>query len=202
MSFNYTDFPRTLSSIVGPSSPHGMGKPSAPCWGQWSVSALGSTHRKMGNGAGQPGAGEVPLLFVSNQASNWSKFLVWVEYAHNTLPNSVSVQVSVRVRPVRGCHQPRRSFDDIALTGSERKSSLLRSSARHQNQANQHRRPLRLIRPGQRVWLSTGDLPLKVGLGPPGWRSGLRHCIAVLAVTSLSHRALATPVAGRAQFKK
>ena len=66
---------------------------------------------------------------------------------------------------------------------------------------------------------------LRIAVGPPGWRSGLGHCIAVLAVPpetlgsspgsvaagrdwevhgatvgiSLSHHALATTVAGRAR---
>eukprot|EP00063_Salmo_salar_P079658 XP_014054493.1 PREDICTED: uncharacterized protein LOC106604419 [Salmo salar] len=67
--------------------------------------------------------------FVSTQASNWSKFHVWVEYAYNTLPNS-STGLSpfecqfgyprfLNKRPKRGCHQPRRSFNYVAAPGSE-----------------------------------------------------------------------------------
>ena len=45
MSFDYTDFQRTLSKIVGPSLSHGIGRPSVPC--RW-FSPRGSTLSRMG----------------------------------------------------------------------------------------------------------------------------------------------------------
>ncbi len=44
----------------------------------------------------------------------------------------------------------------------EGSKKLLRESQKYQQQANRRHRPAPILRPGQRVWLSTKNLPLRV----------------------------------------
>ncbi|KAM9412399.1 uncharacterized protein ACWYII_026600 [Salvelinus alpinus] len=111
---------------------------------------------------------------VSNNPSTWSSFIVWAEYAHNTLCSSstgmsphecqfgyapllfpdqeAEVRVPSASRFIRRCR----------LTWKKARLNLLRSSQQYQRQANRRRRPGPTLYPGQRVWLSTKDLPLRV----------------------------------------
>uniref|UniRef100_A0A4W5R6M5 Gypsy retrotransposon integrase-like protein 1 n=1 Tax=Hucho hucho TaxID=62062 RepID=A0A4W5R6M5_9TELE len=111
---------------------------------------------------------------ASNIPSTWSSFIVWAEYAHNTLRSSstgmsphecqfgyapplfpdkeADVGVPSALKFVRRCR----------LTWRKTRLNLLRSSQRYQRQANRRRRLGPNLRPGQRVWLSTKNLPLRV----------------------------------------
>ena len=87
MSFSNTDFPRTLSQIVGF---------IARYWKAF-CSLLGASV-SLSSGFHLQANQELDKLFrcfVSTQTSNWSKFLAWVEYAHNTLPNTCTGLLNV-----------------------------------------------------------------------------------------------------------
>ena len=111
---------------------------------------------------------------VYQNPSTWSKHLVWVEYAHNSLPtsatcfspfhcvygnqppvfpdNELEVSVPSAHAMIRRC---RRIW--IAV-----RQVLIRQGDRVKRAADRRRRPAPDYQPGQRVWLSAKDLHLKV----------------------------------------
>lgn len=110
---------------------------------------------------------------VSNKTA-WSSQLVWAEFAHNTLHHSSlgmshfecqfdpppplfpeqepEVRVPAAAQLVQRCRRVWRRA----------RVALLRANQQKQRHANRLRRMGPSLRPGQRVWLSTRDLPLHV----------------------------------------
>lgn len=111
---------------------------------------------------------------TANNPTSWASFVFWAEYAHNTLRSSATgmspfecqfgftpplfpdqeaeVGVPSALRFVRRCR----------LTWRKARFKLLQASQQYQRQANRRRRAAPALRPGQRVWLSTRNLPLRV----------------------------------------
>ncbi|KAK3518251.1 hypothetical protein QTP70_034617, partial [Hemibagrus guttatus] len=111
---------------------------------------------------------------AANNPSSWSSFIVWAEYAHNTLCSSATgmspfecqfgytpslfpkqeVETAVPSAQQFGkrCHQ----------TWKRARLKLLKVSQQYQHQANRRHRSAPTLRPGQRVWLSTKNIPLRV----------------------------------------
>ena len=105
---------------------------------------------------------------------SWSLHISWVEYAHNTHRNDTtgmspflcslgyqpplfpSQEAEIAVPSVRA-HILR-----CQRTSNKARAALLRASTRSQRQANRDRTPAPQHVPGQKVWLSMKDLPLKV----------------------------------------
>ena len=106
--------------------------------------------------------------------ASWSQHLPWIEYSHNSLTSSAtgmspfmvaygyqpplfpSQEQEVAVPSVRAhlrrCHAVWRHA----------RAALSRTAQRNRRLADKHRIPAPNYRPGQRVWLSTRDLPLQV----------------------------------------
>lgn len=118
---------------------------------------------------------EAALRCVAAQnPSAWSEYLPWVEYAHNSLPSAATgmspFECSLGYLPPLFPHQER----DIAVPSVKdhlhrcrniwrsARDALLRTAERNRQIADRHRTPSPSYQPGQKVWLSTRDIPLKV----------------------------------------
>lgn len=106
--------------------------------------------------------------------SSWSSWLPWAEYAHNTLQSSATkvspFQCQFGFQPPlfpeqeedAGVPSVHHFMRRCRKTWKKVRKALLRTSKSNQAQANRRRRPAQHFRPGQRVWLSSKDLPLRV----------------------------------------
>ncbi|KAI5086478.1 hypothetical protein C0J45_23990, partial [Silurus meridionalis] len=104
-------------------------------------------------------------ILCTDDNASWASQLIWAEYAHNT-----------PFQAAYGYHPPIFSTQEVetsvpsagALVRRCRRAwrktrvALLRSSRCYARWANRRRRPAPIYHPGQRVWLSTKDLPLRV----------------------------------------
>ena len=111
---------------------------------------------------------------VSDRPSTWSSQLPWVEYAHNTLTNASTgfspFQCSLGYQPpLFPSQEAELTVPSVQAhmrrcrhTWRRARTALLRASGRSQRHANSRRVPAPLYTPGQRVWLSAKDLPLRV----------------------------------------
>lgn len=111
---------------------------------------------------------------ASSNPSSWSRYVMWAEYAHNTLCCSSTGLSPFECQfgfqpPLFPSQEP-----EVAVPSAQRfvrrcrrvwrkvRSALQKSSRQYSRQANRRRRPAPSLRPGQRVWLSARDLPLRV----------------------------------------
>lgn len=111
------------------------------------------------------------------QPSSWFKQLLWIKYAHNTLPSSATglspFQCSWGYQPPLFPEQEReasvlsvQAFIRLCrCTWMQARPALLSSSDRYQRSANWHRIPPPHYTPGWCVCLSMWDLPLRVESG-------------------------------------
>ena len=111
---------------------------------------------------------------MSQNPTLWSTHLVWVEYAHNSLPTSATGFSPFKCAygyqpPVFADTEPEVSVPSAQalVRGWHRiwaaaRQVLIRQGDRVKKAADRKRRPAPEYRPGQRVWLSARDLHLKV----------------------------------------
>ncbi len=111
---------------------------------------------------------------VGSNPSSWSSYLIWAEYAHNTLRSSSTgrspFECQFGYTPTLFPEQETEVAVPSVQTHIMRCrwiwrtvcARLLRTSGQHQIQANRRRRPAPSLRVGQWVWLSTRNLPLRV----------------------------------------
>lgn len=118
---------------------------------------------------------------VSEHLASWSQQLLWVEYAHNSLTSSATgmspFQCAYRFQPPLfpalekevSCPSVQAFVRRCRRTWAEARAALLRLVNRYSAAANRRRSEAPSYQAGQRVWLSTRDLPLRVEckkLGP------------------------------------
>lgn len=168
-------FPRDVLSDRGPQSVAHFWRVFCQMMGAMVSLTLG--HHTQSNGQTERLNQELEKglhCLASWNPTSWSKYIMWVEYAHNTLPCTAlgmspfqcvfgyqpslfpelerEVSVPSAVAVIRRC---RRAW---ALA----QQNLLRSSLNYKQFADRRRRAAPSYKAGQRVWLSTRHLPLKV----------------------------------------
>uniref|UniRef100_A0A3B3WPB4 Gypsy retrotransposon integrase-like protein 1 n=1 Tax=Poecilia mexicana TaxID=48701 RepID=A0A3B3WPB4_9TELE len=111
-------------------------------------------------------------LCASNPTS-WSVHLPWVEYAHNTHISSASglspfeasqgFQPSLLPEsfPDKVIPSVRHHIQNCQRIWNQTKAALQRTSAQNKRLADRKRVPAPIFSPGQRVWLSSKNFPLK-----------------------------------------
>ncbi len=111
---------------------------------------------------------------ASHNPASWSQQLTWAEYAHNTLPVAATgmspFQSSIGYQPpLFASQEPDAAVPSAQAfvqrcrrTWERARKALIQAGRRAKVAADRRRTPAPKYVCGQRVWLSTKDLPLKV----------------------------------------
>ena len=111
---------------------------------------------------------------TSQTPSSWYEQLLWVEYSHNTLTSSATglspFQCVYGYQPPlfptlereTSCPSVQAFIHCCRRTWIRARAALLKAAGRYASASNRHRSQAPEYQLGQRVWLSTQDLPLRV----------------------------------------
>jgi len=111
---------------------------------------------------------------ASDHPTTWSKQLLWVEYAHNTLISSATglspFQCAYGFQPPLfsalekevTCPSVQAFIRRCRRTWRQARTTLLQSANRYATSANRRRTKAPVYQLGQKVWLSTQNIPLRV----------------------------------------
>uniref|UniRef100_A0A3B3HPV2 Gypsy retrotransposon integrase-like protein 1 n=1 Tax=Oryzias latipes TaxID=8090 RepID=A0A3B3HPV2_ORYLA len=110
---------------------------------------------------------------AAQNPSSWSKFLVWIEYAHNNHPSAATGMSPFEASlgyspPLFPSHEldlavpsVQHHLQRVQRVWRQAKAALLRTRDSNCRIANRRRRAGPDYRPGQKVWLSSKNIPLQ-----------------------------------------
>ncbi len=106
---------------------------------------------------------------AASNPTSWSSFIMWAEYAHNTLHLCSSATGMSPFECPFGYAPPLFPEQEVEFGVPSVlqfirccRLKFLRVSQQYHQQTNCRRRPAPKLHPGQRVWLSTKNLPLRI----------------------------------------
>ncbi|XP_078812643.1 uncharacterized protein lrrc75a isoform X3 [Oryzias latipes] len=139
--------------------------------------SLSSGYHPQSNGQAERANQELEAALrclAAQNPSTWSKFLVWIEYAHNNHPSSATglspFEISLGYSPPLFPSQEldlavpsvQHHLQRIQRIWRQAKAALLRTRESNCRLANRRRRAAPNYQPGQKVWLSSRNIPLQV----------------------------------------
>uniref|UniRef100_A0A3B3IH81 Gypsy retrotransposon integrase-like protein 1 n=1 Tax=Oryzias latipes TaxID=8090 RepID=A0A3B3IH81_ORYLA len=172
--FRYHGIPCDIVSDRGPQFTSQVWKSFCSALG--ATVSLSSGYHPQSNGQAERVNQELEAALrclAAQNESDWSKFLIWVEYAHNIHPSSATglspFEVSLGYSPPLF---PSQEFD-LAVPSvqlhlqrcqdiwRQARAALLRTRESNCQIANRHRVVSPDYRPGQKVWLSSRNIPIQ-----------------------------------------